>query len=82
MRVTIHNVGHGLCVSLVHDNGNVMLWDCGHTDENRPSQFLCDQGIDHIDYFFVTNYDEDHLSDLPNLRDKQNISMLSAMPKR
>ena len=29
MRFTIHDVGHGSCAHLKHDNGNVMLWDCG-----------------------------------------------------
>ena len=76
MNVTIHDVGHGLCVSLVHENGNVMLWDCGHTNQNRPSEFLPDQGIRCIDRFFVTNYDEDHISDLPALRAKLPISLL------
>ena len=76
MEITIHNVGHGLCISLIHENGNVMLWDCGHSDTNRPSNFLPLKNITHIDYFFVTNYDEDHISDLPNLRDKINIRSL------
>ena len=68
MRLTIHNVGHGLCISLVHENGNVMLWDCGHAGNSRPSDFLPALGIHTINRFFVTNYDEDHISDLPNLR--------------
>ena len=70
MQVTIHNVGHGLCVSLIHDNGNVMLWDCGHNGLLRPSVFLPILGVDKISRFFVTNYDEDHISDLPNIRGK------------
>ena len=68
MQLTVHDVGHGLCISLVHENGNVMVWDAGHTNENRPSEFLQTMGIRKIDYFFVTNYDQDHISDLPNLR--------------
>ncbi len=73
MKLTIHNVGHGLCVSLIHHNGKVMLWDCGHQDGCRPSEFLPSQGIFEVDYFFVSNYDEDHISDLPNLRDKVKL---------
>ena len=76
MRLTIHNVGHGLCVSLIHENGNVMLWDCGQDEENKPSQFFPAQGIQRITNFFVTNYDEDHISDLPNLRSKAHIETL------
>ncbi len=69
MRLKIHNVGHGGCISLKHQNGNSMVWDCGHIENHRPSYFLpYVEGIHRIDRFFVTNYDEDHISDLPNLR--------------
>ena len=76
MQVTIHDVGHGFCMSLIHQNGNVMLWDCGHKEDNRPSVFLPASRISKVDYFFVTNYDEDHISDLPNLRSRVNIRSL------
>jgi len=76
MKVTIHDVGHGLCVSLIHDNGNVMLWDCGHSESNRPSEFLVSMGVRGIDCLFITNYDEDHISDLPNIRERLPISLL------
>ena len=77
MKVTIHNVGHGSCVSLIHENSNVMLWDCGSSEENRPSEFLYNQGVRTINHLFVTNYDEDHISDLPNLRKILPISLLT-----
>jgi beta-lactamase superfamily II metal-dependent hydrolase len=77
MRLTVHNVGHGSCISLVHENGNVMLWDCGHSEDNRPSLFLPAQGIRTIHKLFITNYDEDHISDLPNLRVTLNIPELT-----
>lgn len=73
MKFTIHDVGHGLCISLRHQNGNVMLWDCGHKDNNRPFEFIPGMSISQIDYFFVTNYDEDHISDLPSLRQSVRI---------
>ena len=47
-----------------------------HTDGNRPSDFLPALGIRKINRFFVTNYDEDHISDLPDLRQKLNIELL------
>jgi beta-lactamase superfamily II metal-dependent hydrolase len=53
-----------------------MLWDCGHADWARPSVFLPRKGVRRIDRFFVTNFDEDHISDLPNLRENINISLL------
>ncbi len=76
MRLNIHNVGHGACISLHHENGNVMLWDCGHQGNNRPSTFLVERGIPEIHRFFVTNFDEDHISDLPDLRANLNIQIL------
>lgn len=76
MKLTVHDVGHGLCVSLMHWNGNVMLWDCGHQDDNRPSNFLPRSGVSKADCFFVTNYDEDHISDLPNLRRTVDLKSL------
>ena len=57
-----------------------MLWDCGHKDDNRPSEFLPVARIYRIDRFFVTNYDEDHISDLPNLREELTISTLHRNP--
>ena len=79
MRFTIFDVGHGFSAYLVADNGNIMLFDCGHkTDpEFRPSDFLSISGCTAIERFLVTNYDEDHISDLPNLRKKFPISRLS-----
>ena len=77
MRFTVHDVGHGFCAHLEHDNGNVMLWDCGHKadPEHRPSRFLPESGIRNIHRMFVTNYDEDHISDLPNLRHAVRIEI-------
>ena len=78
MRFTIHDVGHGFCAHLKHDNGNVMLWDCGHKadPEHRPSQFLPASGASTVHRMFITNYDEDHISDLPNLRQAVRINIL------
>ena len=76
MRFQVHDVGHGLCLSLIHENGNVMVWDCGHADWGRPSEFLRNMGVQSIQRFFVTNYDQDHLSDLPNLRNQLRIEIV------
>ena len=78
MRFTIHDVGHGFCAELRHDNGNVMLWDCGHKSapENRPSRFLPASGVRTVHRMFVTNFDEDHISDLPDLRCAVHINLL------
>lgn len=76
MRLKIHDVGHGGCISLLHENGNSMVWDCGHLDNHKPSDFLVQEGIQKIDRFFVTNFDNDHISDLPLLRLRLPIHVL------
>jgi len=53
-----------------------MLWDCGQKEGNRPSEFLPALDVSHIDHFFVTNYDEDHISDLPSLKQTFSIRAL------
>ena len=70
MEITIFNVEHGFCAYTIADNGNVMLVDCGHNSSTgfRPSDYLSAKGCSGIEWFVVSNYDEDHLSDLPQLR--------------
>ena len=63
MKLTIHDVGHGSCISLIC-GGVAMLWDCGRDGDNRPSLFLPLMGVDRVEQLFITNYDEDHISDL------------------
>ena len=63
MRFEILNVEHGFCAYAIGSDGGVLLFDCGHGSVNRPSTYLPDRGITNIHRFFVTNYDEDHISD-------------------
>ena len=78
MRFEILDVGHGFCAWLQADNDNTMLFDCGHKSypELRPSTYLPNLGIQRIDRLFITNYDEDHISDLPRLRSRLSVSVL------
>jgi len=78
VKFQINDVGHGFCAFAVAQNGNYMLFDCGHKadPENRPSVFLPELGCTAIEWYFVTNYDEDHISDLPRLRRKLPIGVL------
>jgi beta-lactamase superfamily II metal-dependent hydrolase len=77
VRFQINDVGHGFCAFAIAQNGNCMLVDCGHkTDpENRPSVFLPQVGVRRIELFVVSNYDEDHISDLPAVRRTLPISL-------
>lgn len=78
MEIKIFDVEHGFCAYVVADNGNVMLIDCGHNRETgfRPSTYLPARGCTGIERFIVSNYDEDHLSDLPYLRQRLPIQIL------
>lgn len=78
MRIQIFNVEHGFCAYIVADNGNTMLVDCGHnaTTGFYPSDYLVSEGCTQIERFFPLNYDEDHLSGLPRLRERIPIQIL------
>jgi len=69
MKINIFDVSHGFCAYLVADNGNVVLIDCGHNEETgfRPSTYLQHSGCTGIEYLIIQNFDQDHVSDLPNI---------------
>lgn len=69
MNLTIFNVRHGFCAYLIADTNNVMLFDCGQDDEIgfRPSSYLQRKNCTGIEKLVITNFDQDHISDLPNV---------------
>lgn len=77
MRFEILNVEHGFCAYAVGSDGGVLLFDCGHGSANRPSTYLPALGITRIRRFFVTNYDEDHISDLLAVRQRLYLEVLT-----
>jgi len=77
MRFEILDVEHGFCAYAIGGDGGVLLFDCGHGSANRPSTYLPARGITNIQRFFVTNYDEDHISDLPAVRRNLHIEVLT-----
>jgi beta-lactamase superfamily II metal-dependent hydrolase len=77
----IFDVDHGACAMMVvNDNGNygrLAMIDSGHNGWSgwRPSQYIVDVlEVDRVDYLFITNVDEDHISDLANL-ESEGISV-------
>ena len=78
MRVEIFDVEHGGCALVQADSGARMLIDCGSnpSTEWRPSLHLRGKGIPEVAMFVVTNYDDDHVRDLPNLRANTRIRSL------
>ena len=77
MKFEILNVEHGFAAYAVAEDGSVFLFDCGYSSTCRPSEYLWAQGIRVIRRLFVTNYDEDHIADLPILRQYFRIEILT-----
>ncbi len=82
MEIRIFDVEHGFCAYVIADNGNVILIDCGHNEQTgfRPSRYLLDNSCSGIEKLIISNYDEDHLSDLPNLKRHLPIDILHRNP--
>lgn len=68
MKFEILNVEHGFAAYAIAEDNSVLLFDCGYSLTCCPSEYLWREGIRVIRRLFVTNYDEDHIADLPMLR--------------
>jgi beta-lactamase superfamily II metal-dependent hydrolase len=64
------------------ENSNLMLFDCGHKSEPefRPSTYLRSLGQGSVEYLFISNFDEDHISDLHNVRELLDVKSLVKNP--
>lgn len=82
MRIQVFDVEHGGCALVTADTGARVLVDCGHNSSTnwRPSTYLANLGVRHLERLIVTNYDEDHVSDLPNLVRTVGIGSLFRNP--
>lgn len=80
--IEIFDVEHGACSLVTADNGRRILVDCGHNSSTgwRPSWSLPARGIRHVDRLIVSNYDRDHVSDLPSLLAAVEVPVLSRNP--
>jgi beta-lactamase superfamily II metal-dependent hydrolase len=69
MEIKIFDVSHSFCALVIADSGNVALFDCGHNQKTgfRPSHYLPSIGVRRINQLIIQNFDEDHVSDLPNV---------------
>ncbi len=79
MDIKIFNVGMGQCAMVVCPNKNIVMIDAGHNSESnwRPSDYFSGHVIECL---VISNYDEDHASDLVNLsltRDKVKFLRLN-----
>lgn len=78
MKIEIFNVELGNCILITADTGRTLLIDCGHNGQTgwRPSTGFPRKGIHEIDLFIVSNYDNDHVSDLPDFLDNVRVRSL------
>lgn len=78
IELKIFDVEHGACALLTCDNGTRMMIDCGHNGDTgwRPGRYLLDQGVSRLEMLAITNYDEDHVSGLPDLLGSVDVGWL------
>lgn len=72
MYVRIFDVEHGACAMVQGPTKAIAMIDCGHNCATgwRPSTYITSQlNRRHVEYFLVTNADQDHISDLSTLVD-------------
>jgi beta-lactamase superfamily II metal-dependent hydrolase len=82
MEIRIFDVEHGFCALVIADNNNLMLFDCGYNQTTgfRPSNYLFSKRCTGIEQLIISNFDEDHLDDLPRLANYFSIEILSRNP--
>lgn len=78
MWIRIFDVTDGFCAYVVADDGDALLIDCGYNTQTgfRPSSYVRRQGRTSMQGLIVSNYDEDHLRDLPNMLKAVRIETL------
>lgn len=74
MILRVWDVAHGACAMVQHAmgqyGGKLAMIDSGSTDHWRPSDYIRGHlGRTNLDYLFITNADQDHMSDLQGLWD-------------
>lgn len=75
MILRVWDVEHGACAMLLHriehQRGLIAMIDSGCTQSWRPSEHLrASEGRTVLNYLFITNADQDHMSDLHRLKDE------------
>ncbi len=67
----LFDVGHGFCAYATTPGGGTILFDCGYDDDLQfhPSRYFRDRGITTISQLVLSHFDQDHVCDLPNVRE-------------
>lgn len=78
MRIRVWDVEHGCCAMVQHVTkfninqevgGRLAMIDSGSSGDFKPSAYIKGLGRNRLDYLFITNADQDHMSDLKGLED-------------
>ena len=77
MVIHIFNVEHGNCSLVILPSGERIMIDCGHNSTTgwRPSYWVSQNG-GWITNLTITNFDEDHVSDLANIYPRYTVRSL------
>lgn len=76
MRIMVWDVEHGCCAMVQHVSkagiahevgGRLAMIDSGSSASFKPSTYIRSIGRSTLDYLFITNADQDHMSDLKGL---------------
>lgn len=72
------DVEHGFCALITTEENYKILIECGHNSSTNftPTKYLEKVGISTIQELWVSNYDEDHISNLSELKSKISIKAL------
>ena len=81
MEIKIFDVEHGNCALIKSPNNKYVLIDCGHNDTTdfRPSSHLKSNNIS-LDNLIISNVDQDHISDLPDIHAYHSPTVLTRNP--
>jgi beta-lactamase superfamily II metal-dependent hydrolase len=74
MEISVFDVEHGSCAAVISPTGRLLMIDCGHNASTgwRPSAWVVARRQP-IDNLTITNFDEDHVTDLPHLLQRTQI---------
>ena len=76
MNIEIFDVEHGACIVATSPGGKRLMLDCGHNSSKPwwPSVHYHGKAIENL---VVSNYDEDHVSDLTDLMSNTRLAFIS-----
>lgn len=78
MEFKIFDVEHGFFMLMIADNNKVIVLECGHNSTTglTPTKYLQKLGISIIDELWISNFDEDHISNLAELEENIHIKSI------